>query len=150
MSVRNAKFSRLKSFIELQLPSGFPVRISIPLFHMINAQITFRNVNEPSVEEKSILPNSELNELGFPIFKLNQNLFQIPNHFKVYSTKDSLLFDNMDKGMQNNANKIRTCKFLEEEILLLVNLTQIIEYKKEKITLICNKIANRQKPYLKV
>lgn len=106
MSVRNAKFSRLKSFIELQLPSGFPVRISIPLFHMINAQITFCNVNEPSVEENCT--DNKLDEIDLPIFKLKQSIFQIPKDFKIYTTNDSLLFDNIEKGTHNNIN-IRQC-----------------------------------------
>ncbi|KAG5680971.1 hypothetical protein PVAND_010445 [Polypedilum vanderplanki] len=36
--------SKLKDFITLQLPSGFPVKIEIPLFHVLNALITFGNV----------------------------------------------------------------------------------------------------------
>lgn len=36
--------SKLKEFIMLQLPSGFPVKVEIPLFHVLNALITFGNV----------------------------------------------------------------------------------------------------------
>lgn len=36
--------SKLKDFITMQLPSGFPVKIEIPLFHVLNAVITFGNV----------------------------------------------------------------------------------------------------------
>lgn len=35
--------SKLKDFITMQLPSGFPVKIEIPLFHVLNALITFGN-----------------------------------------------------------------------------------------------------------
>ena len=28
----------------MQLPSGFPVKIEIPIFHVINARITFSNI----------------------------------------------------------------------------------------------------------
>jgi len=45
MSTGNAHFSKLKDFITLQLPAGFPVNIEIPLYHMINARITFSNIN---------------------------------------------------------------------------------------------------------
>ena len=38
MSTGNAHFSKLKDFITLQLPAGFPVNIEIPLYHMINAR----------------------------------------------------------------------------------------------------------------
>lgn len=36
--------SKLKDFITMQLPSGFPIKIEIPLFHVLNALITFGNV----------------------------------------------------------------------------------------------------------
>jgi ankyrin repeat domain-containing protein 13 len=36
--------SKLKDFITMQLPSGFPVKVEIPLFHVLNAIITFGNV----------------------------------------------------------------------------------------------------------
>lgn len=44
MAVSNAHFRKLKDFITLQLPSGFPVKIEIPLFHVLNARITFGNI----------------------------------------------------------------------------------------------------------
>lgn len=45
MAVNNAHFARLKNFIQLQLPAGFPVKIEIPLFHIVSARITFSAVN---------------------------------------------------------------------------------------------------------
>lgn len=36
--------SKLKDFITMQLPAGFPVKIEIPLFHVLNACVTFGNV----------------------------------------------------------------------------------------------------------
>ncbi|EDW79774.1 uncharacterized protein Dwil_GK17840, isoform A [Drosophila willistoni] len=36
--------SKLKDFITMQLPAGFPVKVEIPLFHVLNACITFGNV----------------------------------------------------------------------------------------------------------
>ncbi|KAI1721383.1 hypothetical protein Ddc_07835 [Ditylenchus destructor] len=89
MSVRNAKFSRLKSFIQLQLPSGFPVRISIPLFHMINAQVTFKKVNEPPVGLST--NEAEIDELsGLPVFQLDPALFEIPKDFQVLAVSNPL------------------------------------------------------------
>lgn len=44
MAATNAHFRKLKDFITLQLPSGFPVKIEIPLFHVLNARITFGNI----------------------------------------------------------------------------------------------------------
>lgn len=47
MAVNNAHFARLKNFIQLQLPAGFPIKIEIPLFHVVSARITFSSVNKP-------------------------------------------------------------------------------------------------------
>ncbi|NWV43142.1 AN13A protein, partial [Grantiella picta] len=45
MARTSAHFARLKDFITLEFPPGFPVKIEIPLFHVLNARITFENVN---------------------------------------------------------------------------------------------------------
>lgn len=44
MAISNSHFAKLKHFIEMQLPAGFPVKIEIPLFHVLNASITFGNI----------------------------------------------------------------------------------------------------------
>ncbi|XP_022108825.1 ankyrin repeat domain-containing protein 13D-like isoform X2 [Acanthaster planci] len=44
MAISNAHFAKLRDFITLQLPTGFPVKIEIPLFHILNACITFGNL----------------------------------------------------------------------------------------------------------
>ncbi|XP_041456412.1 ankyrin repeat domain-containing protein 13D-like [Lytechinus variegatus] len=44
MAISNAHFAKLRDFITLQLPAGFPVKIEIPLFHVINACVTFGNL----------------------------------------------------------------------------------------------------------
>ncbi|XP_041670274.1 ankyrin repeat domain-containing protein 13B isoform X2 [Cheilinus undulatus] len=45
MAISNALFAKLRDFITLRLPPGFPVKIEIPLYHILNARITFSNVN---------------------------------------------------------------------------------------------------------
>lgn len=44
MAISSTHFAKLKDFIQMQLPSGFPVKIEIPLFHILNARITFGNI----------------------------------------------------------------------------------------------------------
>lgn len=44
MATSSPHFAKLRDFIRLQLPSGFPVKIEIPLFHVLNARITFANI----------------------------------------------------------------------------------------------------------
>lgn len=45
MALNNAHFAKLKDFITLQMPAGFPVKFEIPLFHVMSARVTFGNVN---------------------------------------------------------------------------------------------------------
>uniref|UniRef100_A0A8C7GS15 Ankyrin repeat domain 13D n=1 Tax=Oncorhynchus kisutch TaxID=8019 RepID=A0A8C7GS15_ONCKI len=44
MAISNAHFAKLRDFITLSLPPGFPVKIEIPLFHVLNARVTFSNL----------------------------------------------------------------------------------------------------------
>ncbi|XP_011868021.1 PREDICTED: ankyrin repeat domain-containing protein 13D isoform X2 [Vollenhovia emeryi] len=44
MALSSSHFAKLKDFIQMQLPAGFPVKIEIPLFHILNARITFGNI----------------------------------------------------------------------------------------------------------
>ncbi|CAH2048235.1 unnamed protein product, partial [Iphiclides podalirius] len=43
-AISSPHFAKLKDFIQMQLPSGFPVKIEIPLFHVVNARVTFGNI----------------------------------------------------------------------------------------------------------
>ncbi|XP_075977875.1 ankyrin repeat domain-containing protein 13B isoform X2 [Anticarsia gemmatalis] len=43
-AISSPHFAKLKDFIQMQLPAGFPVKIEIPLFHVLNARITFGNI----------------------------------------------------------------------------------------------------------
>ncbi|XP_076363159.1 ankyrin repeat domain-containing protein 13D-like isoform X3 [Tachypleus tridentatus] len=44
MAISSSHFAKLRDFITLQLPTGFPVKIEIPIFHVLNARITFENI----------------------------------------------------------------------------------------------------------
>ncbi|XP_071389378.1 ankyrin repeat domain-containing protein 13B isoform X2 [Centroberyx affinis] len=45
MAISNALFAKLRDFITLRLPPGFPIKIEIPIYHILNARITFTNLN---------------------------------------------------------------------------------------------------------
>lgn len=45
MANSSSHFAKLRDFITLQLPAGFPIKIEIPLFRVLNARITFNNIN---------------------------------------------------------------------------------------------------------
>ncbi|KAG9509680.1 Ankyrin repeat domain-containing protein 13B [Fragariocoptes setiger] len=44
MAINSPHFAKLRDFISLQLPQGFPVKIEIPLFHLVTAVVTFGNI----------------------------------------------------------------------------------------------------------
>ncbi|CAL8078694.1 unnamed protein product [Calicophoron daubneyi] len=58
MSEYNPYFHKLKEFLTKQLPSGFPVKIEIPLYHVLNARISFGNLfgQESTVYGVSTIP----------------------------------------------------------------------------------------------
>lgn len=60
-SISSPHFVKLKDFIEMQLPSGFPVKIEIPLFHVMNARITFGNIfaRDTSVRHVECVPEGD-------------------------------------------------------------------------------------------
>ncbi|XP_063046452.1 ankyrin repeat domain-containing protein 13D isoform X2 [Engraulis encrasicolus] len=66
MAISNAHFAKLRDFITLRLPPGFPVKIEIPLFHVLNARVTFSNLcgcDEP-VSSVTVLSPPEASETG--------------------------------------------------------------------------------------
>ncbi|CAH8448990.1 unnamed protein product [Schistosoma curassoni] len=45
MSEYNPYFHKLKEFLTKQLPNGFPLKVEIPLYHVLNACVSFGNLN---------------------------------------------------------------------------------------------------------
>ncbi|VDK68052.1 unnamed protein product [Litomosoides sigmodontis] len=89
MAVNNAHFARLKNFIQLQLPAGFPVKIEIPLFHVVSARITFSAVNIPG---SRVSYNVSSNEV-----EVDPATFEIPEYYSV-------LLDNSDYAVCVSGN----------------------------------------------
>uniref|UniRef100_A0A8R1IJX5 Ankyrin repeat domain-containing protein n=1 Tax=Caenorhabditis japonica TaxID=281687 RepID=A0A8R1IJX5_CAEJA len=69
MAVNSSHFARLHKFIRLQLPAGFPIKIEIPLFHIVSARVAFQNVN---VAGKYVAPLE-----GNNVF-IEEAAFQVP------------------------------------------------------------------------
>ncbi|XP_016898235.1 ankyrin repeat domain-containing protein 13A-like isoform X2 [Cynoglossus semilaevis] len=86
MARTSSHFARLRDFVTLKFPPGFPVKIEIPLFHVLNAKITFGNVNKCSTAEEAIMtpaatPTSsdESKEAAvMPLFKVCPSVFVVP------------------------------------------------------------------------
>jgi len=56
MSTTSPHFAKLSEFIKLKLPAGFPVKIEIPVFHVLNACVTFDCVNGQRNGEQAEVP----------------------------------------------------------------------------------------------
>ncbi|XP_054737468.1 ankyrin repeat domain-containing protein 13D isoform X2 [Anastrepha obliqua] len=70
--------SKLKDFITMQLPSGFPVKVEIPLFHVLNACITFGNVFGMTNPIEHV---TTINEDDRITCIVDDRCFDIPNHY---------------------------------------------------------------------
>lgn len=78
--------SKLKDFITMQLPSGFPVKVEIPLFHVLNACITFGNVFGMTTPIEYV---TTINEDDRITCIVDDRCFDIPTHY-VNKGKDFL------------------------------------------------------------
>lgn len=71
-------FKKLKEFVELRLPEGFPIRVDIPIFSFLNARITFEDfafLNTPVDESLFDIPKDyEEDPNLFPFFSRNTKL----------------------------------------------------------------------------
>uniref|UniRef100_A0A8D2LVF4 Ankyrin repeat domain 13A n=1 Tax=Varanus komodoensis TaxID=61221 RepID=A0A8D2LVF4_VARKO len=84
MARTSAHFARLKDFITLDFPPGFPVKIEIPLFHILNARITFGNVNSCStVAEAPPQAPDGAQRPPASAFAVDQSVFEIPRSYRV-------------------------------------------------------------------
>ncbi|XP_067395537.1 ankyrin repeat domain-containing protein 13A isoform X1 [Emydura macquarii macquarii] len=103
MARASAHFARLKDFITLEFPPGFPVKIEIPLFHVLNARITFENVNgcRTADETSSQTVQGAQCDLASTAsnFEVDPSVFEIP---KSYHTQD----DGRNVRVQDEDNEI--------------------------------------------
>ncbi|KHN77561.1 Ankyrin repeat domain-containing protein 13A [Toxocara canis] len=83
MAVNNAHFARLKNFIQLQLPAGFPVKIEIPLFHVVSARITFSSINKLG---RYVSPANDPNKVI-----IDANAFEVADSYRCLSGDDFAL-----------------------------------------------------------
>ncbi|EGW10607.1 Ankyrin repeat domain-containing protein 13A [Cricetulus griseus] len=85
MARTSAHFARLRDFIKLDFPPGFPVKIEIPLFHVLNARITFGNVNGCSTAEENQSMEGIQADTASEVtnFEVDQSVFEIPESYHV-------------------------------------------------------------------
>nr|XP_055168295.1 ankyrin repeat domain-containing protein 13D [Nyctereutes procyonoides] len=95
MAISNAHFAKLRDFITLRLPPGFPVKIEIPLFHVLNARITFSNLCGCDEPLNSVwVPTSSSGSGGttsgspFPC-EVDPAVFEVPEGYSVLGAERS-------------------------------------------------------------
>ncbi|VTJ51130.1 Hypothetical predicted protein [Marmota monax] len=93
MAISNAHFAKLRDFITLRLPPGFPVKIEIPLFHVLNARITFSNLcgcDEPLGSVWVPAPSTAVAASGSPFpCEVDPTVFEVPEGYSVLGAERS-------------------------------------------------------------
>ncbi|NWI09054.1 AN13B protein, partial [Crypturellus soui] len=116
MAISNALFAKLRDFITLKLPPGFPVKIEIPIFHILNARITFGNLNgcdepvsslrhspsseapSPSSDSSSVSSSSSLTSCR--ACEMDPSLFEVPRGYSVVGSHQDALREDEDDLLQ--------------------------------------------------
>ncbi|XP_075052973.1 ankyrin repeat domain-containing protein 13B isoform X6 [Mixophyes fleayi] len=116
MAISNALFAKLRDFITLRLPPGFPVKIEIPIFHILNARITFGNLNgcdepvsslrqspsseAPSPSSDSCSVSSTSSITSGRGCEMDQSLFEAPRGYSVVGSYRESMREEEDDLLQ--------------------------------------------------
>uniref|UniRef100_A0A8C2JMG4 Ankyrin repeat domain 13 family, member D n=1 Tax=Cyprinus carpio TaxID=7962 RepID=A0A8C2JMG4_CYPCA len=102
MAISNAHFAKLRDFITLRLPPGFPVKIEIPLFHVLNARVTFSNLcgcDEP-VSSVTVLSPQGATETPPPLqCEVDPSVFEPPPEYTTLGPGRSELMRDEDDNL---------------------------------------------------
>lgn len=85
MAISSSHFAKLKHFIQMQLPNGFPVKIEIPLFHVLTARITFGNIFGVDENINNVSTVCEEDRLTCAI---DEAVFEPPAHYTKIGHSD--------------------------------------------------------------
>ncbi|XP_031355358.1 ankyrin repeat domain-containing protein 13D [Photinus pyralis] len=86
MAISSSHFAKLRNFIQMQLPSGFPVKIEIPLFHVLNARITFGNI---FAMDSNVPLISRVNEDDHVTCIVDEMAFQAPPDYTEFGNVEA-------------------------------------------------------------
>jgi len=119
LAISNTHFQKLKDFIHMQLPSGFPVKIEIPLFHVINARITFSNIQALDTPVNGVTSIRE--DCGRSSAAIDDAVFQIPTGY-------TRLGGSSENSMRQYAGD-------EEDLLLQYAIRQSLDTNSEQVNI---------------
>uniref|UniRef100_A0A7N6AJM8 Ankyrin repeat domain-containing protein n=1 Tax=Anabas testudineus TaxID=64144 RepID=A0A7N6AJM8_ANATE len=109
MARTSSHFARLRDFVTLKFPPGFPVKIEIPLFHVLIARITFGNVNKCSTEEEAnttpaATPTSSGEDeeaAALSLFQVSPEVFEVPvNYHRRGGSRHTPMSNNDEELLQ--------------------------------------------------
>lgn len=85
MAISSSHFAKLRDFIAAKIPVGFPVKIEIPLFHLLNARITFGNIFATSEAVHGVMTVPEDSESDPPRYRcsVDESCFEPPADYVV-------------------------------------------------------------------
>ncbi|EDV22628.1 uncharacterized protein TRIADDRAFT_59062 [Trichoplax adhaerens] len=120
MAISNPHFQKLRDFISMQLPSGFPIKIEIPLYHILNARITFANLNGENEAVQGLSPlEAKLDttdDVKQKNYLIDDSCFDIPSSYSKVLQRESNNFgaDEEDMLLQYALQKSLSDRQLEE------------------------------------
>lgn len=77
LSPSNEHFGKLREFISMKLPPGFPVQVEIPVLMFLSARITFRNFKTWTRETRKTIPIPEAVDPE----QASSNWFNVPENY---------------------------------------------------------------------
>lgn len=95
LSPSNEHFDRLREFISLKLPLGFPVQVELPVLMILSARITFRNYKTWTRETRKTIPipSAVSPEIS------SKKWFEIPDDYT-----EGIVIKSVIKNLGNGAN----------------------------------------------
>ncbi|CAF0715968.1 unnamed protein product [Adineta steineri] len=113
MAISNSHFKKLRDFVTLQLPNGFPVKIQIPLYHVLTAKVTFGNIHGI---DKAVEGVSTIKENSVSFCAVDENIFAVPAGYRrqgegegfhpmMYMDDDALLQMAIERSLLDGNNE---------------------------------------------
>ncbi|CAF4407325.1 unnamed protein product [Rotaria socialis] len=128
MAISNSHFKKLRDFVTLQIPNGFPVKIQIPLYHVLTAKVTFGNIHGI---DKTVDGVSTIKEDSISFCAVDENIFAVPAGYRrqgegegyhpmMYADDDALLQMAIERSLldSNETNPTNDAQTSSDQVTL--------------------------------